>query len=109
MSLHTKNAAFEEPVYEGSQSIATTEKTDTSSENQMSRGGAGSVLTNKSVQTSARDAGSIGKPTNPSRRELTEDEIERRACQGFAKLPQVQDTYDLWRHCSYDVEKRIRL
>jgi hypothetical protein len=49
-----------ELVYDEVRSIATTEKTDTSFENQMSRGGAGSVLTNESVQTSAGDAGSIG-------------------------------------------------
>ncbi|KAH8077236.1 hypothetical protein HD553DRAFT_327368 [Filobasidium floriforme] len=97
-----------EPVPEKSRSIATTGN-DASRGNLESSKEAGSVLTNESVQTSAGDAVSIAKRTIPSRRELTEDEIERRACQGFAKLPKVRDTHDLWRHCSYDMEKRIRL
>jgi hypothetical protein len=109
MSLDTTQFWSHKLVHDELRSIATTENPDASSTSQSSRGGVGSVSTNESVQTSVGDAGSIGQRTIPSRRELTEDEIERRACQGFAKLPQVQDTYDLWRHCSYDVEKRIRL
>jgi hypothetical protein len=109
MSPNTEQFWSHNLVYDEVRSIATTVKTDTSSGNFERSEEAGSVLTNESVQTNAGDAGSIGKRTIPTRRQLTEDEIESRAYQGFAKLPKVQDTCDLWRHCSYDVERRIRL
>lgn len=64
-------------------------------------------LTNESVQTNAGDAVQEGRLTTPGNGQLTEDEIERRACQGFAKLPHKQDPYDLWRYHSPAVRDRI--
>jgi hypothetical protein len=98
MSLNAQNAASQEPVYEGSDSIATTGRFDALSGNFESSEQAGSVSTNESVQTGAGKGVSKVDHPNPAQTQLTEVEIERRAYQGFEKPPNIQDTYDSWRY-----------
>lgn len=99
MSLDTTQFWSHKLVHDELRSIATTEN-DAASRNQMSGNKASSVLTKDSVQTSARDAGSIGKRTNPSRRELTDAEIEERVDQVIKEKPGMlaRNLADMWRH-----------
>lgn len=107
MSLNTKRAGSREEAGYAQDSIATIGRSDASSGNFESSGEAGSVSINESAQTGVGEDVSKEDHPNPAQTQLTKDEIERRAYQGFEKLPNKQDCYDLWRYHSPAVRNRI--